>query len=161
MVPTSLKTNLDIGQPPVQIPVTFQHHQRGKYDGRLEITFRHSATQRTFIVVRRLRAAVGNVSDQELLRPTAPYTKNKRVKWRDNGAVVEGERPPSLDDIPWIRRLPKARVPKGLSALLASGATREVINQIKSTYLPPKFVTPEAHAIRFKYLLWIEEARMA
>ena len=142
--------------------VAFKQAPRGKYDGRLEITFKDASSQSTFIVIRQLRAVVGNTKDYELLKPVAPYVKNRRVEWRNHheGDVVEGDRPPGLDAVPWVRQLPKAKIPKKLSAILSNGATREVINGIKGSYFPGTMTSLESHTLRFSCLLWVEEARM-
>ena len=148
----------------IPVTVTFRHSQRGRFEGRLEITFTDIASGRTFVVVRRLCAIVGNAQDHELLKPAAPYVKNKRVQWRTpkaGGGFVEGERPPGIDDVPWVRKLPKARIPKNLEELLRKGSTSEAIDGIKKSGLfPEPMVNLDSHSRRFSCMLWIEEARM-
>ncbi|KAH9887301.1 P-loop containing nucleoside triphosphate hydrolase protein [Cubamyces lactineus] len=146
-------------QRPVQVLVRFSQQHRGRYDGRLEITLKDTITQRTFVILRQLRAVVGNPADHQFLRPTAPYVRRGRAPWKQGGDVVDGERPPALDAVKWVKKLPPSRIPGPLAAIIANGSMRDIITQIRAQFLPPT-LHADTHGTYFRVLLWIEEARM-
>ena len=148
---------MDRGQS-LQIAVTFRHTQRGRYQGRLEITLRN-ASQRTFLVIRELRAVVGNAADHDLLKAVAPYVHRRPSRWRHDTTIVAGMRPPALDAVRWVKKLDQSYIPSSLSDILKVGSTRKAIAAIRSSVLPPT-LTSETHDRFFRALLWIEEYRL-
>ncbi|KAI0336614.1 P-loop containing nucleoside triphosphate hydrolase protein [Cubamyces sp. BRFM 1775] len=144
---------------PAQVAIRFSQHNRGRYDGRLEVTLKDTVTQRTFVILRQLCAVVGNPADHQLLRPKAPYVRRGRAPWRQGGAVVDGERPPALDAVKWVKKLPPSRIPGPLAAIIANGSMRDIIVQTREQFLPPT-LHADTHGTHFRVLLWIEEARM-
>ncbi|KAI9061625.1 P-loop containing nucleoside triphosphate hydrolase protein [Trametes sanguinea] len=145
---------------PVDIIVRLTQNQRGRYDGRLEISFRDAATMRSFVVIRQLRAVVGNAADHNLLRPAAPYVRRGPAPWDNGRAIVEGERPPALDAARWVKKLPPSLIPSALAGVLDNGSTREVVNQVRNQFLPGYFDS-STHGQHFRVQLWVEEHRMA
>ncbi|OSD02639.1 P-loop containing nucleoside triphosphate hydrolase protein [Trametes coccinea BRFM310] len=145
---------------PVDIIVRLTQKLRGRYDGRLEITFQDVSTQRSFVVIRQLRAVVGSSADHNLLRSAAPYVRRGRAPWDSGRAIVEGERPPTLDAVRWVKKLPPSLIPSTLAGILDTGSTREVVNQIRNQFLPANFDS-STHGQHFRVRLWVEEHRMA
>ncbi|KAI0360350.1 P-loop containing nucleoside triphosphate hydrolase protein [Trametes cingulata] len=144
---------------PVTIAVRFCQQHRGRYDGHLEVTFRETSTQRTFIIIRPLRAVVGDATNHQLLRPVAPYVRRGRAPWQQNGTIVDGERPPALDAVRWVTKLPSSPIPSGLNAIMVSGTTRNTLDQVRARYLPGTLGN-DSHGQHFRVLLWLEEFRM-
>ncbi|KAI0777345.1 P-loop containing nucleoside triphosphate hydrolase protein [Trametes elegans] len=145
---------------PARIDIRFRSQNRGRFSGRLEITFQDTTTQRRFVVIRQLRAIVGNAADHDLLRPAAPYVRRGRAPWQKETEVLEGERPPAMEAVRWVKTLPPSTIPAALATLLGDGATRDAINQVKSRHLPATLKN-ESHGQYFRVLLWLEEYRMA
>ncbi|KAI0634732.1 P-loop containing nucleoside triphosphate hydrolase protein [Trametes polyzona] len=140
------------------VTITFRQGIRGRAEGRLELTFKIRESQRTFIIARSLRAVVGNAADHELLRPSAPYVRRARAPWQHGRPVIEGERPPALDAVKWAVKLPPSLIPAALATILAEGSGRDVLNRVRSQFLPQ--FEPGTHGNYFRVLLWVEEARM-
>ncbi|KAI0634736.1 P-loop containing nucleoside triphosphate hydrolase protein [Trametes polyzona] len=138
--------------------VSFRHSQRGRYQGRLELTLR-DGTKRPFIVLRQLRVLVGNKDDHELLKAAAPYVHRKPAKWHPVTSIVEGDRPPALDAAKWVKQLLPSTIPAPLAKALSSGASRSTVRTIRNTFLPRVF-DARSHGAHFQALLWIEEHRM-
>ncbi|KAH9930514.1 P-loop containing nucleoside triphosphate hydrolase protein, partial [Epithele typhae] len=157
-VATQVGVPLDV-EAQTTIDVSVQAAQRGKHDGRLEVVFQHVASGRTFTVMRQLRAIIGKATAHTLLKPTAPFVRNRRVAWRGGGPVLEGERPPALNVITYIRKLPPSQIPSRLAAILTSTDHKEILHQVKTLFMQGKFNT-NSHCSHFRALLWIEEIRL-
>ncbi|PCH44786.1 nucleoside triphosphate hydrolase protein [Wolfiporia cocos MD-104 SS10] len=137
--------------------VVFRHTQAGRYEGRIEIEFKDE--RRRFLVVRQVRATIGNAADHKALKPSAPYTRPKRVQWRKAQRYYLGHRPPMLDAVPWIKKLRTYEVSARLSDLLSKGATVDSLECIRTQLLPRVF-NSSTHGLHFKTLLWCEEYRL-
>ncbi|KAI0634733.1 P-loop containing nucleoside triphosphate hydrolase protein [Trametes polyzona] len=164
-MPTTPFSSCIVGGPSRLIPgrvyrvlVTFRHRQRGRFQGRLELTFQ-DATKRTSIVVRQLRAVVGNREDRELLRAAAPFVQRRPARWENNTSVVTGDPPPVMGAIKWVKPLLPFNVPLPLSLALSDGSSRDAIRVIRNDHLP-SVVDPRSHGRYFQVLLWIEEHRL-
>ncbi|KAL5635882.1 hypothetical protein ACGC1H_004621 [Rhizoctonia solani] len=93
---------------------------RGYFSDRLELTFRDTSLRKSFTITRPLRATVGNASDLEQLRPSAPYVRPPPRPRRDRETkLVDGIKPPS-QRIEWVVDLPKAIIPSQLQSILES-----------------------------------------
>lgn len=142
----------------VCVRTTFRYAQRGRFQGRLEITLQ-DGTQRPFLVIRQLRAVVGNADDYELLKAVAPYVRRRPPPWRHGSTLVEGRRPPALDAVAWVVRLEPSHIPVPLSQALRGGATRKTRNIIRAQHMPA-VLSVATHDAHFRILLWIEEHRL-
>ncbi|KAI0691004.1 P-loop containing nucleoside triphosphate hydrolase protein [Cerioporus squamosus] len=141
----------------VRIPVRFQRHRRGHYEEQLLITFQGKDEDK-FVIARRLRAIVGDAADHEALKPSKPYIRNPRARWRRDLPTVSGERPPSLLAAQWVKKLPQAHIPFKLAELLRSGNPEEVDARVKEKYFSDALKLGN-HRLLFARLLWIEESR--
>ena len=142
----------------LHIVVSFRQEQRGRYQGRLEITVQN-ASQRSFLIIRELRAIVGNAADHDLLKAVAPYVHRRPSRWRHDTPVVAGMRPPALDAVRWVKKPEQSYIPSNLSDILKLGSTRKAIAAIRGGFLPPT-LSSETHDRFFRALLWIEEYRL-
>lgn len=147
---------------PVALRLRFHRPFVGRYEDRLELTFEDTQLRKRFVIARTLKAIVGDKAAHEMLKPSAPYkprprSARKRINERD---VIEGVRPPALQVIPYVGRLPEAKIPEHLKLLLdSSDGVGKIIKQIKNIYIPE--VVDASHYGRFfKCLLWIEESKM-
>lgn len=140
------------------VHVIFRQEHRGRFQDRLEVTFKILSTERTFLISRSLRAVVGNAADHELLRPAAPYVRRGRAPWKHGEVVGEGDRPPALDAVQWAKPLPPSLIPSNLADILSDGNIRDVLNQVRAKFLP-EFLNA-THGQWFRVLLWVEESRM-
>ncbi|EIW51636.1 P-loop containing nucleoside triphosphate hydrolase protein [Trametes versicolor FP-101664 SS1] len=140
------------------VHVIFRQEHRGRFQDRLEVTFKILSTERTFLISRSLRAVVGNAADHELLRPAAPYVRRGRAPWKHGEVVGEGDRPPALDAVQWAKPLPPSLIPSNLADILSDGNIRDVLNQVRARFLPE--FRNATHGQWFRVLLWVEESRM-
>lgn len=113
-------TNLQLRRlTPVQVYFRPLGH-RGYFSDRLELTFHDTSLNKSFTITRPLRATIGNASDLEQLRPSAPYVRPPPRPRRDREEkLVDGIKPPS-HEIPWVVKLPKANMPASLRGILES-----------------------------------------
>ncbi len=141
----------------MQIPILFQRHRGGHYEEQLLISLQ-GKDEETFVIARRLRAVVGEAADHEALKPSRPYIRNARARWRRGLPTVSGDRPPSLLAAQWVKKLAQSHIPLKLAELLKSGNAEEVDARVKENYFcdPLKLSN---HQLRFARLLWIEESR--
>lgn len=142
----------------IHVHVTFRHAQRGRFKGRLELTLRDGAKEE-FIIVRELRAVVGNKDDHELLKAVAPYVHRKPPKWQAGTSTVAGDRPPALDAVKWVKPLLPSTIPPGLAQALSGGSSRKVLAEIRNIHLP-RTLDVQTHGRHFQTLLWVEEHRL-
>ncbi|THH18849.1 hypothetical protein EW146_g2196 [Bondarzewia mesenterica] len=144
-----------------RISVTFQQTSFGRYKDSLEIIFQDTVLGKQFAIVRSLQAIVGNKSDHQLLKPSAPYVPRVRTERDAEISVVAGVLPPALTSNVWVNKLPKSQIPSSLSSILsrADGPLSGVIKELKQSVLP-RIVNANTYAQHFKALLWIEEYRM-
>ncbi|KAI0646632.1 P-loop containing nucleoside triphosphate hydrolase protein [Trametes meyenii] len=138
--------------------ISFRQAQRGRYQGRVEITLR-DGTARPFIVIRQLKAIVGNKDDHQLLKAVAPYVRKRPAQWHSPTSVVDGDRPLALDAIKWVRTLPTSGIPARLSEILRAGSTRDAKAAIIQEFLDAS-LSVGTHGRHFQMLLWTEEWRM-
>lgn len=111
-----------------------------------------------FIIVRTVRAVVGNATDYNLLRPVAPFVPRKRTQRDAEQEVIPGEVPDALAVIPWVVPLPKANIPQSMAQGLANGSVSELVQRVRRTYLP-SVLRPDTYGRHFKTLIWVEEMR--
>lgn len=138
--------------------MTFKHSFLGHYEDRLEIVFEDVRLRARFIIVRPLRAIIGNAAAYNALKPIAPYIPRKRTERDTEEEIIPGEVPDALQVIPWVVPLPKADIPKGMSQALASGTISELVNTVRGSYLPSVF-NLNTYSRHFKTLIWVEEHR--
>ncbi|QRW27109.1 RNA helicase [Rhizoctonia solani] len=105
----------------VSLPLYFRSlGHRGYFADRLELTFHDKSLRKSFTITRPLRATVGNVTDLEQLRPSAPYVRPPPKPRRDRErSWVDGIKP-SSQRIEWVVELPKAIMPFQLRSIWKS-----------------------------------------
>ncbi|OCH84003.1 P-loop containing nucleoside triphosphate hydrolase protein [Obba rivulosa] len=141
----------------ITLPVQFQHDQLGNYEGHVEISF-EDAVKRRFIIVRQVKAIVGDTADHELLKARIPYKGRVRVPWRKGQMLLPGRRPPALDAVPWVKKLPAAPIPDFLSTILTT-QPEDTAKATLCTSRIPETLDHQNHGKFFKLLLWTEEFR--
>ncbi|KAI0691003.1 P-loop containing nucleoside triphosphate hydrolase protein [Cerioporus squamosus] len=145
----------------VLVPVSFRHDKRGRFEARLEIVFQGvGATSGSTLMTRSVQGVVGAAVERELLKPVSNYVRRRRAPWHHKRPTVSGDRPPAISTLPWVVRLTRAPIPSGLAELLKTGHPQEVIAFVRMKYMQ-SLETPSKgnHAMFFRALLWIEEAR--
>lgn len=152
------KQLLNYGRP-ASGTVTFRECDNGRYEDRLEITLEDERLHQRFVIVRPLRAIIGNREDHALLKPKAPFVPRKRTAREPETEILEGVLPPSLKAIPYVVKLAFADIPKNLSTSLSTGSLSEVIGRVRRIFLP-KAWDSSSYGRHFKNLLWVEEFRM-
>ena len=145
---------------PVQLAVFLKQAYTGRYEDRLELVFRDDQLQKNFIITRPLKAIVANQAEHEAFRPRAPYVPRTRFTRPEIREVVEGVRPPALEAIRYVTRLPRADIPNQLRTMLGSTQSRRNIQKNVSEIFMPKVFNSATYSRHFKHLLWIEEAKM-
>lgn len=145
---------------PIKLVITLRQSHIGRYEDRLELTFRDTQLRKTFVITRTLKAIIGSRADHEALRPRAPYVPRPRSARYDIKDIVGGVQPPALKAIRYVGSLPKAVIPPRLKALLSgSEGKKAVLKNLNDLFIPKDF-NSKTYSNRFKYFLWIEEAKM-
>lgn len=140
--------------------IKFSEIDHGRYEDRLEILFEDSSLgYQRFVIVRPLKAIVGNKADYELLKAYAPFVPRKRIVREPETQVLEGVLPPTLKAIPYVVALCRADIPKPLAVSLSTGPMQEVVSRIRRVFLP-RIWDSNTYGRHFKNLLWVEEYRM-
>jgi helicase MOV-10 len=142
-----------------RIVVSFKQTSIGRYEDSLEITFEDPALGQRFVILRPVVAIVGDKTEYNALKPTAPYVPRPRVQREPVRDVVPGIKPPALDAVKWVTKLPKADIPKQILSIMSQGSTRDIVTQLKRTLLPES-LTSQSYGRYFKNVLWVEETRM-
>ncbi|CAE6520072.1 unnamed protein product [Rhizoctonia solani] len=119
-VPETSSTVLPLKRP-LSLSIYFRPlGHRGYFFDRLELTLHDTSLRKSFTITRPLRATVGNTTDLEQLRPSAPYVRPPPRPRRDREEkLVDGIKPPS-QRIDWVVALPKAIIPTQLQSILES-----------------------------------------
>lgn len=130
----------------------------GRYEDRLEMTFEDIQLKKQFLISRVVNAVVGNKEEHEKLKARAPYVPRRRTERKPEARIVEGVKPPSLNIIPYVGRLPKAPIPSGLLAMVSEGSVKETVDRLRRAYLPAT-LDSDSFARHFRTLIWIEEQR--
>ncbi|KAF8954804.1 P-loop containing nucleoside triphosphate hydrolase protein [Flammula alnicola] len=145
---------------PLPLTLTFKQIHIGRYEDRVEFLFGDSQLKKRFIISRTLKAIVGNRAEHEALMPATPYIPRLRTSRKAVVKVVEGIKPPALNAIPYIGRLPKASIPSTLQSILSSSqSTKDVSAQVRKIFMPTDF-NSNTYDPHFKHLLWVEEYKM-
>ncbi|TRM60361.1 P-loop containing nucleoside triphosphate hydrolase protein [Schizophyllum amplum] len=142
----------------LRIEVEFHAEFLGIFEDRLEVVFEDVQLMREFVIVRAMRASVGDRATFDALKPTTPYIPRKRVDRTPETEVVEGPKPEVLDAIAYIGKLPRATIPLRLHDVLSRGKNGEIVGHLRGAFLPRTFDT-DGYSKHFKCLLWAEEYR--
>ncbi|CAE6393339.1 unnamed protein product [Rhizoctonia solani] len=146
----------------ISLSIHFQSlGHRGYFSDRLELTFHDNSLSKSFTITRPLRATVGNATDLEQLRPSAPYTRPLPKPRRDREEkLVDGIKPPS-QRIEWVVGLPKAVIPVQLRSTLESrtgvDAKLTRVKQLPGMYSDLMGAGPSSYGRFWENLLFIEE----
>lgn len=142
---------------PLQGTVLFDSEgNRGRFQDRLELVFFDVTGQKQFAIVKPLFVIVGNKSDYEDLKPTAPYIPKKKIQREPVKELTHGERPPALAAVKWIKKLPAFDYPKALKTILDMPTMKEKIRLLRSGFVPRE-LSSASHARWFHVMLYIEE----
>lgn len=102
---------------------------------------------------------VGEAADRERLKPATKYVRRPRAPWRHGRPVLSGERPPALMATPWVKRLPRARIPADLADMVKTKPADAVVAYVTQRYMGAGGVSKANHSLFFRALLWVEEVR--
>ncbi|KAF6757614.1 RNA helicase [Ephemerocybe angulata] len=149
--------------------VTFKFKERfiGRYDDRLELTFKDAQLNKIFIISRPVGAIIGSEVDHEALKPISPYIDPRlrsggRAARAPVSKVIEGVAPPSANAVNYVLPLPRAAMPKHLLDLLSvaeqGGSLKQLIGDVRKIFMP-NVLNSATYARHFKCLLWAEEFR--
>jgi helicase MOV-10 len=142
---------------PLSVVMELKHSFIGRYEDRIEFVFEDSQLKQHFIISRTLRAIVGNAAEHEALAPKVPYTPRTRSTRKPIQKVVEGVKPPALNAIPYIGKLPRSVIPSHLASILSNPeGTAKIVSQIRMRFLPAT-LNSKSYGPYFKQLLWAEE----
>ncbi|KZS97367.1 P-loop containing nucleoside triphosphate hydrolase protein [Sistotremastrum niveocremeum HHB9708] len=141
------------------IAIEFYPQHLGSFEERVTLLFEDRRLSQRFVVMRTLKAIVGDAADYEELRPSAPYVRPKWQARNDVGEVIPGEAPPALSSVKWVVPLPLAKIPLNLASILCLGSDREVEDKLRSTVLPRSF-NADTYGAHFRVLLHAEEKKM-
>ncbi|KAI0027031.1 P-loop containing nucleoside triphosphate hydrolase protein [Vararia minispora EC-137] len=155
----ALGVTLKYGDGTTLLEVVLKQTLRGHFNDRLQITFEDTVLQQHFIIIRKIKAVIGNPSEYELLKPRTPYVPRPRAAREPEETVILGPPPPALSVVKWVVKLPQAPIPPNLATLLASGTAGEVVEQLRRTVLP-KVLNTETYGRHWKNVIWAEEHRM-
>jgi len=145
---------------PLSILLNLKEIHIGRYEDRVEFVFEDSQLKKKFIITRTLKVVVGNKTEHEALMPKAPYVPQVRTTRKPIREVIGGEKPPSLNAIPYIGKLPKATIPSHLASLLSgTQSTSKTVAQTRNMFMPAVLNT-ETYGRHFKTLVWVEEYKM-
>jgi len=139
--------------------VTTKSDYIGRSEDRLEMILEDMQMKKHIMIARSLRVTVGSKADHEFLKSKAPYVPRQRTERPPESNVVQGEPAPALNAIPYKGRLTLVLIPKYLTEQLETGAAKDIIQNLKSLYLPA-VVNNQTYSRHFKHLLWAEEVQM-
>ena len=143
------------------VSIGFKQLYVGRYQDRLELLFEDTKSKKKFIITRAVKAIVGNKGEHEALQPKTPYRDIPRSNSLRSPVlkVIEGIKPPTTSVIPYVDKLPKARIPTSLEKILSGkDSVEKMTAKVKRVFIPQTF-NNKSHGQHFKYLLWIEEFR--
>ncbi len=143
----------------VVIPIDFSRTLRGICTDRVEIYFEDTKLNQKFTIARSLQAKVGEQAAYAALQPVAPFVPRKRTARAVERDVVEGERPPALNAIPYKIKLPHSPIPDRMLPLLSNkGSIADTVTQLRDAFLPEQ-LNSSTYGRHYKTLLWAEEYR--
>lgn len=122
----------------MDVPISFQSREHGRYQDRVELVFRDVAHEQRFVIIRSLTAIVGSQEDYEVLKPVAPYVPKKQKHRAPVGAIEEGVKPPALAEIDWVVPLKQYPMNNQLQRVLEMDDLREKLRLVRS-FLPRDF----------------------
>ncbi|KDQ06711.1 hypothetical protein BOTBODRAFT_39424 [Botryobasidium botryosum FD-172 SS1] len=136
--------------------------KRGRFENRLELYFKENVSQKTFMITRKICAAVGSVANLTVLQNESsaiPLANRHHVRIGYSDAdMILGEVPEPLKAIPWIVPLDVYKVPKSISRILDEGKLRTRIEGIRSV-TPGKLIAG-TYTNYWRTLLHSEEHQM-
>ncbi|PPQ72286.1 hypothetical protein CVT24_004675 [Panaeolus cyanescens] len=127
---------------PTRFHLSFRNAFIGRYEDRLELTFEDARLKQSFVIIRVLKAIVGDQTLHQQLQPRAPYvprvrTQRQVVRETD---VVPGEKPPAQTAVRYIGGLPKAMIPDYLQRVLDNDtfSTSKTVQEVQKS-MPTTF----------------------
>jgi helicase MOV-10 len=135
------------------ITITFNPSYEGRHEDTLELNFQDVVRNEQFSITRRLRAVVGSRSDQQMLKPKAPFVKRKFVPLPLEGTIISPLRPPTWSETKWVTFLSEYKAP----IELINAAYPPHGRKVDTRSLVPPVLNENTYGRRFQNLLWIEE----
>jgi helicase MOV-10 len=132
----------------------------GHYSTHVELSFEDPTQDRYFIILRSIKAVLGNQAEYEAIRPTAQYEGRQRRRHENisDSQVVPGERPAEFSRHPYATRLKQYRIPIDLEDSLNNGP-QDLDTVMKR--LPAKYsstiLDKKTYISILKTQLWVEE----
>jgi len=121
--------------------------------------FERTVSRDRFLIIRTLLMTVGNATDMDSIRPTAPFKpKGKKSTRTPATEIVEGLPLPSLSEIKFVKNLPDALAPEFLLKTLRDDSLwpAQKVNRIRNRHMPGEF-NLGTYASHFRTILWVEE----
>ena len=146
--------------------VLFHPSYVGHYEDTLELVFWHHDLKRRFLITRQVKAVVGDRTDHEQIRPSAPYTGPRRVPRFniEQARIVESNRPPTWTPTVWKERLPEYKVPQRIidAAFGPEILGRRNANAARANVkgLMPAVLSADTYATWWQVLLYVEEEQL-
>ncbi|KAF8970450.1 P-loop containing nucleoside triphosphate hydrolase protein [Flammula alnicola] len=142
-----------------QVSIILHPAFAGHYEDTLELVFFNMEQKSAFVITRRVEATVGSREDHELLKPKAPYSRRKILKFNPVGPIVPSSRPPVWTKTAWVQKLPLFNPPRRLiEAAYGPGAnTQQALSKVKR-FMP--VFDEKTYGAWFQVLLYIEEERV-
>ena len=138
----------------LSIIITFSPSYEGRHEDTLEIDFLDVRHYQRFSITRQLRATVGSRTDQEVLKPKAPYVRRKSVPLPLDGPIISPLRPPTWTETKWTTSLDQYGAPSNL--IKATNNRRDGPKVIAQRFMPSVF-NEQTYGRHFQILLWVEE----
>lgn len=140
------------------VRVRFVASDVGRYEDTLELVFVQLYPRATFLITRKLVAAIGDPELHDRLRPEAPYTRNRGPTMNLTGKIVPSTRPPEWTKTNWSERLPKYEVP---TYVIEAAFGKQAGNAVQNVRrLMPQVFNTQSYGTWFQYLLYVEEEQM-
>ncbi|RXW19457.1 hypothetical protein EST38_g6387 [Candolleomyces aberdarensis] len=137
----------------------------GQYEDTLELVFWHVELKRSFVITRRVKAAVGDRDDHEQIRARAAYTGPRRVKRLQNERlkIVRSLRLPTWTPTPWKEKLPGYDIPaRVIEAAFGrvEGARNKTNAKANVKRLMPGVFNVDTYGAWWQVLLYVEEEQV-
>jgi helicase MOV-10 len=136
------------------------HQNIGHFSTYVEFSFEDPVQDRYFIILRSIKAVLGNQAEYDAIRPTAQYEGRQRRRHENisDSQVVPGERPADLSRHPYGTKLKQYQIPIDLEDALNNGP--QDLDAVMKR-LPAKYnstvLNKKTHISILKTQLWVEE----
>ncbi|TFK72808.1 P-loop containing nucleoside triphosphate hydrolase protein [Pluteus cervinus] len=144
---------------PTKIMVILRTSGVGQFEDRLILTFTRISDGLQWVITRPVIATIGNSAAHAAFPPTAPYIPPTSRAYAPVHEVIPGVEAPALKAIPYVRRLPLAKVPQSFQVLMTRSEDGGPSLPLIRARIPAR-LTMGTYPHFFKGLLWIEELKL-